>query len=405
MEISLTNDKTIKCKLYKTIDPNRIVMRNQIEKWTSLEVCRMSTLPYAGPAFVVDQPFHESTPKAISIAYCDLLKLGLAKYYDNLAAGHDSYEDHLNFLQFLFEATRKYSLKFTKNKSKTDQTHKGGQAVTIYKILSTLQKLRSLLRFVNVLRWYRSHFVFIPRPLTNILKKKTNTNNYFYLFLTAFRQKVSITVETGTSYKVLGTYLFQIHDSSNTYINKYASRTLKDPEKPVHWAITEKCCLYLVGQTFKLVTNNYSTSYIVNKAKLNRKLPDLLVGKPNILADHLSRYSQPISDENQWLTIINSQNDKLVQAQQADSFCQQINKKIKSTENIVHILQIIRMYKFENNTLIDVNVETECEVPRIFIPFPYRKTILRHFYDNTGHFDIKETASRIRVRYWWSSMI
>lgn len=200
MEISLTNDKPIKCKPYKATDPDRTFMKNQVEKWISLGVCRTSTSPYAASTFVVDQPFHESTPKqlvddysrtinpftvkdpfsinqmvlkiikiagkkfkslvdikhafnnfkikenyifktaavtpdyhvefcrvifgiakalaivarAIYMAYGDLLKLGLGKYYDNLAAEHDSFEDHLNFLQSLFEATRKYSLKFTK---------------------------------------------------------------------------------------------------------------------------------------------------------------------------------------------------------------------------------------------------------------------------------------------------
>jgi hypothetical protein len=54
--------------------------------------------------------------RTISIAYGDLLKLGLAKHYDDLAAGHDSFKEHLNFLQSLFEVTIKYSLKFTKSK-------------------------------------------------------------------------------------------------------------------------------------------------------------------------------------------------------------------------------------------------------------------------------------------------
>jgi len=97
----------------------------------------------------------------------------------------------------------------------------------------------------------------------------------------------------------------------------------------------------LVGQTFQLTTDNYSTAYIVNKAKLNRKFaryvfdlaafnfePIYRAGKLNIIADHLSRYHQPVYDKNKCcLAIINPQNDKLVQAQQADSICQQIKKK------------------------------------------------------------------------------
>jgi len=54
--------------------------------------------------------------RIISLVYGDLLEFGLAKYYDDLAAGHDSFEEHLNFLRLLFESTKKYNLKFTKNK-------------------------------------------------------------------------------------------------------------------------------------------------------------------------------------------------------------------------------------------------------------------------------------------------
>jgi len=174
----------------------------------------------------------------------------------------------------------------------------------------------------------------------------------------------------------------------------------------------------LVGQTFKLITDNYSTAYIVNKAKLNRKFvryvvnlsafdfePIYRAGKLNIIADHLSRYPQPVNDENLCcLAIIYSQNEKLVQAQQADSFCQQINTTLKSNDNSAHILQIKRMYKHENNILVHINIETVNKVPKIVIPFSYRNIILQHFHDNTGHFDIKKTLSRIRARYWWSSM-
>jgi len=69
MEISLTNDKPIKCKPYKATDPDRIFMRSQVEKWIALGVCRMSNSPYAAHAFVVDQPFHESPQKRLVVNY------------------------------------------------------------------------------------------------------------------------------------------------------------------------------------------------------------------------------------------------------------------------------------------------------------------------------------------------
>lgn len=62
------------------------------------------------------------------------------------------------------------------------------------------------------------------------------------------------------------------------------------------------------------------------------------------------------------------------------------------------------MYKYENNILVHVNRETGGELLKIVIPFSYRNTILQHCHDNTGHFDIKKTLSRIRARYWWSTV-
>jgi hypothetical protein len=51
--------------------------------------------------------------------------------------------------------------------------------------------------------------------------------------LEAFRQNVPISMETDASYEGLGVCLSQVHDGS-TCIMKYASRTLKDPEKRYH---------------------------------------------------------------------------------------------------------------------------------------------------------------------------
>lgn len=44
-------------------------MRQQVEKWISLGVCCMSSSPYGAPAFVIEQPFHESTPKRLVVDY------------------------------------------------------------------------------------------------------------------------------------------------------------------------------------------------------------------------------------------------------------------------------------------------------------------------------------------------
>ncbi|KAL4092047.1 hypothetical protein QTP88_026621 [Uroleucon formosanum] len=92
-------------------------------------------------------------------------------------------------------------------------------------------------------------------------------------------------------------------------------------------------------------------------------------GKLNIIADHILRYPQRINYKNLCLATINSQNDESVQAQQTDSFY--------------------------NNIIVHANIKTGCEVPKIVITYLYCNTILQQYHDNTGHFEIKKTLSTI----------
>jgi len=413
MEINLTEHKPFRCKPYRVTEPDRIFIREQVDKWIANKVCRHSNSPYGAPAFVIEQPFHVSTPKrvvidysrtinpvtikdpfpidqmddmikklagkkyisivdikqafnnirikeenvyktaavtpdhhieftrvifglanapailarAVSEAYGHLQTVGLAKYYDDIGGGHNVFEDHLDFLRKLFEATRKHKLKFTRQKCNfavqkikllgrildEDGDHPDPnriKSVQRYETLDSIHEVRSFLGFANTLRRYIKNFAAISRPLSNILKKsctdlKKSRNQPVTLnqeqqeafvkmkliltsppLLAYFRQDSLTTVETDASYEGIGACLSQIQDGE-TRIIEYASRTLKDAEKKyhsnelevtaVHWAITEKFRLYLTGKKFKLLTDSYSTAYIVSKAKLNRKFARYVV--------------------------------------------------------------------------------------------------------------------------------
>lgn len=69
MEINLTNNRPIKCKPYKASEIDKQFMREQIDKWIESGVCRHSSSPYGAPAFVVEQPHHDSTPKRLVVDY------------------------------------------------------------------------------------------------------------------------------------------------------------------------------------------------------------------------------------------------------------------------------------------------------------------------------------------------
>ncbi|GFQ86891.1 putative gypsy-29-i dr [Trichonephila clavata] len=64
-EIELQHDKPIRCQPYRLSEPDRQFLNIQIQKWLDQGICRPSNSTYAAPAFIVDQPFHESTPRRV----------------------------------------------------------------------------------------------------------------------------------------------------------------------------------------------------------------------------------------------------------------------------------------------------------------------------------------------------
>jgi len=44
-------------------------MCEQLEKWIKSGVCRNSTSAYGAPAFLIEQPHHESTPRRFIVDY------------------------------------------------------------------------------------------------------------------------------------------------------------------------------------------------------------------------------------------------------------------------------------------------------------------------------------------------
>lgn len=112
-----------------------------------------------------------------------------------MAAGHDSLKDHINFLKLHFEATKKYNLKFTKNKCRFAVQEvkilgkildeKGerpdperARAVSRYTSLNSLFEVSSFLEFANTLRKYIKNFAHIAKPLTDKLKKTDSRAKY-----------------------------------------------------------------------------------------------------------------------------------------------------------------------------------------------------------------------------------
>lgn len=400
--------------------------------------------------------------RALSVAYGHLLPHGLAKYYDDLGAAHHDFVAHLAFLRLFFEATRRHGLKMSRKKCTFAATeiHLLGRvisaagelpdpnriaAISNHRTLTSVHAVRSFLGFANTMRKHIQSFASIAAPLNVLLRKlphadspprsnqpvSLNTDQQAAFdalkialttppLLAFFVQGAPTQVETDASYTGLGACLSQLQDG-NRRIIEYASRSLKDAETryhsneleiaAVHWALTDKFRLYLVGHPFTLVTDNFTTAYVVSKSKINRKFARYAVdlsgfdftvvhrpGKLNFIADHLSRYPAPV------LTVITSPDSRLKIAQAADSFCRQIRTQLEVDPSTLHLRQIRDTYAFDNDILVHRTLDHGSPVTRIVVPFALRTSVFKLCHDDAGHFDFRKTLDRIRARYWWSSL-
>ncbi|GFQ67459.1 putative gypsy-29-i dr [Trichonephila clavata] len=68
-KIDLQHDKSIRFRPYRLSEPDRQFLNMQIQKWLKHEICHPSNSNYAAPAFIVEQPLNESTPRRVVIDY------------------------------------------------------------------------------------------------------------------------------------------------------------------------------------------------------------------------------------------------------------------------------------------------------------------------------------------------
>lgn len=408
--------------------------------------------------------------KVIKSTYGSLYDKGVRAYFDDITGGSSDIEDFIQILKQVFDLTRQKKLKLNKEKcifidteiplfgkiighkeEKTDP--KRTAAVDHYKTLSTITEIRSFLGFTGTFRKFIQNYALIAQPLQALLKKdkfethsvnqkqdriknkqvtlsEEQQNAFLTLkklvttapVLSNFQQNAETIVETDSSYQGMGACLFQIQNGEKKVI-EYASRCLKDTETryhinelevtAVHWAIVNKFRIYLLGTEFKLITDSYSTAYIINKAKLNRKFARYVIdlapfnftplhrpGIHNTVADHLSRY--PLNEV--CLMIVSSNSEKLKLAQDKDQFIQQVKAKLAKEKTTQHLRQIQESFLLEEGILLHINKEEIMNNKKIVVPQSLRTSLIKIAHDDNGHLDFSTTMTKIRSKYWWRTL-
>ncbi|GFU07485.1 putative gypsy-29-i dr [Nephila pilipes] len=68
-KIELQHEKPIRCRPYRLSEPDRQFLNSQIQKWLKQGICRPSNSSYAALSFIVDQPFHEISPRQVVVDF------------------------------------------------------------------------------------------------------------------------------------------------------------------------------------------------------------------------------------------------------------------------------------------------------------------------------------------------
>ncbi|GFX53019.1 hypothetical protein TNCV_3228871 [Trichonephila clavipes] len=315
-------------------------------------------------------------------------------------------------------------------------------SVQRYSTLKSIHEVRSFLGFANQFRNHIQNYAVIAKPLTSVLKGLERKTSNATIILTVdqqrtfeetlktaittapilayFKQGLPTFLETDASYSGLGAVLSQDQNGKRRVI-EYASRTLKDAETryhsnelectAVHWALTEKFRLYLLSHKFQLITDNYTTAYVVAKSAVNRIFARYLVdlaqfdfktvhrpGKQNVIDDHLSRFPTPPV----CLTVTASHQSEICTKQKQDDFCQYIFRLLKEQNPNKKTMSIISNYNIDNNTLGRVKEKSKSFA--VVIPKTMREQALITCHDDVGHMDAKKTLHNLNERYWWPNM-
>ncbi|KAF8781863.1 Transposon Ty3-G Gag-Pol polyprotein like [Argiope bruennichi] len=290
--------------------------------------------------------------RAIKLAYSHLAHHNVNTYIDDISTSHDDFNYHLKVIYKIFEATQKAGFKLTREKKRQ----------------------------------------FAVSEITLLVE----------LFL-----------------KMVSSFISRTEWKASCHEN--ASRTLKDAETryhsnelectAVHWALTEKFRLYLLGHKFQLITDNYTTAYVVAKSAINRKFARYLVdlaqfdfttehrpGKQNVIADHLSRFPTPPV----CLTVTASYESDICAKQKRDDFCQHIFRLLREKNPNKRTMSIKCKNNIDNNTLVRVKDNNSKSV--VVIVKGMREKTLIACHDDVGHMDAKKTLHNLQLRYWWPNM-
>ncbi|XP_053380214.1 uncharacterized protein LOC128548783 [Mercenaria mercenaria] len=367
-------------------------------------------------------------------------------YLDDIIIFSETFEQHLERLESVFECLKNHHLKLKPSKCeflKNETTYLGHvvskdgiktdpakiETVRNWPIPRNVIEVRRFLGFAGYYRKFVPKFASIVRPLNDLLvgmTKDKKSSKIPFVWGDSQQKAFSTVIEKLTSAPVLAyancTKSFKLHtDASQSGLGAvlyqeqqgidrviaYASRSLKPSERNYHaskleflalkWAITEKFHDYLYGAKFEVLTDNNPLTY--NKPRPNW-MPVDIVGK------------QPLPT-----TISQSAIKTWIRGQSTDNVISKVRELVKtgvrptSKQGLASLPTEVKKYlrgwkqlEIVDRVLIHHSTINGERIQQVVIPEETRDTIFKALHQDMGHQGRDRATSLLKERFYWPGM-
>lgn len=371
-------------------------------------------------------------------------------YLDDVIVISESFEQHLEILQKIFDRLFKAGLTLNRDKCQFFRSElrylgyvvdKRGLRVDPDKVnailgIPTPSSVADVRSFLGMASWYRrfvKDFATISNPLTNLLKKNRKwhwTEECQESFQRLKECLISapvlncpdfsqpFVVQTDASGYGLGAVLTQVNSDGERVIC-FLSRSLTKHER--NYSTTERECLsvvwaiqklrpYLEGSRFTVVTDHASLTWLINLKDPSGRLCRWAVklqqydfevihrkGKEHVVPDCLSRSVPKI--DNIHLTVAQLPTTDRWYSKMKQKVIENKSRKFSTWK--IHNDSLYKHVRPRNPSLTDEEVAWKRVIPK-----DQRQEILKLVHDlpTSGHPGITKTYNKLKQKYYWPKM-
>lgn len=373
----------------------------------------------------------------INYVFKDLIAQGvMLSYMDDAIVFSKTVDENVEKLKNVLEVASSYGLKFNWNKCKflfTEVEYLGYiisngkikpselkiKAVSKFPQPSNVKSVQSFLGLTGYFRKFIYNYSIIARPLTDLLKKdskfifKDEHKESFELLknhlinqpiLSIYRPSATTELHTDASKLGYGAVLLQKNDDDNNFHPVYFFSRKTSPAESNYCSYElevlavvkalEKLRIYLIGISFKIITDCAAFKMTMAKKKISARIAGwaLQLEEYDYVIEHRSgskmKHADALSRNPIVLTI-------------SDEFLEQIRLAQSKDERLSLIKKILEAGTYEDYHMMRniVFKDNKFGEPLVCVPKSMQGEVIRKFHDE-GHFGTKKIVELIQRSYF-----